>query len=137
MPTTDSQQFGIWGEQAAIRHLVTKGYRILETNWLLGIGKNPERQLGGKIELDIIAYDGPTLVFIEVKTRKNEFFGHPETAVTRSKQKNIFRAADTYVRQNQLNVNVRFDIIAVVGTSPDNFTITHIPNAFYPTLYRR
>lgn len=139
MNTFDSHQLGLQGEQAAIRYLTKKGFRIIETNWLLRSGTNLNRKLGGKggNEIDIIAYDGPTLVFVEVKTRRTERFGHPESAVNRIKQQRIFQTANSYIRIKGLNVNVRFDIISIVGNSPENFCVTHLPNAFFPTVYRR
>ncbi len=129
-----AHELGIAGEKAAVDYLRKKGYQIAETNWVLEIRNNSEHKQRGRKELDIIAYDGPELVIVEVKTRTNEYYGHPELAVTPQKQRNIFNATNAYIHSKKLDVNVRFDIISIVGTSPDNFQITHLINAFRPRV---
>ena len=115
-------ELGREGEEQARKLLKSKGYKILECNWRCHFG-----------ELDIIAKDGKTLVVVEVKTRRTSYYGEPELAVNRKKQKNIVRMADTYIRQNGIDLEVRFDIISVVIGS-GQCMINHIPDAFYPTL---
>ena len=112
---------GVKGEQLATAYLKNKGYSILETNWRF---KN--------LEADIIATIDNTLVIAEVKTRQSNFFGEPETFVTKQKQKNLIKAANEYVVRNDLDMDVRFDIISVVMNNSG--TINHIEGAFYPTL---
>lgn len=83
-------------------------------------------------ELDIIALDGDVLVFVEVKTRKRNCLVSPEMAVDRKKMLSICSAANAYIRYNQLDVRIRFDIVTVVG-SEGGFDVNHIRDAFvYP-----
>ncbi|MES2591551.1 MAG: YraN family protein [Bacteroidota bacterium] len=113
---------GTKGEKLASTFLQDKGYAVLETNWRF---KN--------LEADIIATIAKTLVIAEVKTRKSNYFGEPETFVNKQKQKNLIKAANEYVLRNNLNLEVRFDIISIVmGDSQTK--INHIEDAFYPTV---
>ncbi len=112
---------GRTGEEAAAGYLAGKGFRIEATGY---------RKLRG--EIDIIAHDGPTLVFIEVKTRRAEQFGFPEEAVTPAKQAQIRRIAEVYLMDAGLvesRTPCRFDVLSLV---PDGtgFRIRHIRNAF-------
>ncbi len=110
------------GEALAANHLRQNGYTILETNW----------QSSHK-EIDIIAQKGDLLVVVEVKARKTAFFGEPEEFVTRSKQKMLIAAANHYLSKNNLDLEVRFDIISVLFKG-EKYRVTHIEDAFYPTL---
>ena len=108
---------GQQGEAKAAAYLTAKGYRILARNFAA---------VGG--EIDIVAQDGKTLVFVEVKTRAYEAFGGPIGAVTQSKQQKIARAATQYIKANGLKFDrIRFDI---VGVLPEK--IEHVENAFSP-----
>lgn len=109
------------GEEMAAKFLEEKGYTILETNWRFM-----------NLEADIIAEISKTLVIAEVKTRKSNYFGEPESFVTKQKQKNLIKAANAYVERKQLDLEVRFDIVSVVLN--DNTSIKHIEDAFYPLL---
>lgn len=113
---------GRWGERQAVRYLKSRKYRILGNR--VRIGRHDE--------LDIIAEQGRVLVFAEVKTRKNEQFGRPISAVNNAKRKRISRAAVGYLRKRKLKPEyLRFDVIEVVGEpggeAPE---IRHIENAF-------
>jgi putative endonuclease len=110
------------GEVAAVAHLKEKGYRILHTNWRLG-----------SYELDIVAQTDDELVIIEVKTRSGGSLTNPEDAVTDRKIRNIVAATDCYIRQFDIDLSARFDIISIVG-NPPNFEIEHIEDAFYPPV---
>jgi putative endonuclease len=105
------------GEELAVKFLKEKGYDILEINWRF---KN--------LEADIIATIDKTLIVAEVKTRKSNYFGEPETFVNKQKQQNLIKAAHQYIQQNNLDLDVRFDIIAIVMNDLTN--ITHIEDAF-------
>jgi putative endonuclease len=118
----DHLELGREGEERARELLRSKGYKILECNWRCSFG-----------EIDIIAKDGEVLVIVEVKTRATSFFGDPELAVNRKKQKNIIRMADNYIKYKGLDLEVRFDIVSVI-ISNGKCEIHHIPDAFYPTL---
>ncbi len=113
---------GRWGEQQAVRFLKSKGFKILG-----------ERVRAGKHdELDIIAQDRTSLVFIEVKTRRNETFGRPFAAVGKEKRRRLARAAVAYLKkQNTEPEYIRFDVVEVVGEPGGNPPeIRHIENAF-------
>lgn len=113
---TEKRQTGNAGEERAKAYLIEQGYTILETNWTCG-----------HLEVDIIATDNQSVVFVEVKTRASEKFGGPEQAVNKQKQRNLIRAANSYVIRNHINKEVRFDIIAIVQDKID-----HIKDAFAP-----
>ncbi|MDR0870047.1 MAG: YraN family protein [Planctomycetaceae bacterium] len=113
---------GIAGEKAAADFLTAKGYKILQQNFLLPDG-----------EIDIAAMDGQTLVIVEVKTRKNNNFGKPYEAVTEAKQRRMVKLAGQFMYQFRLSRSpVRFDIVSLTGTSPDDFAIEHFERAFNP-----
>ena len=121
----EHNDFGKWGEQLAREFLEEKGYLILEQNWNCG-----------HKEIDIIALDGQELVIVEVKTRRVTFLVDPEETVDKTKQRFLIWAAETYVKRNKLDFDVRFDIIAVVVDQNNEHRIDHIENAFYPMLSR-
>jgi putative endonuclease len=108
------QLSGIRGEDLASDLLIQKGYKILQRNFRLRIG-----------EIDIIALDGDTLAFIEVKTRKSSQFGSPLEAITRSKLQSIIRTAQVYkLSHPQLPETMRIDAVAI--TIADDNTISSI-----------
>ena len=109
------------GEEYAAEYLISRGYVIRDVNWV-----------SGKFELDIVAYRDATIVVVEVKTRRNVDFAYPEEAVTEKKVRNMVRAADAYMRMFELDFDVRFDVVSIVGKEPP-FEIEHIEDAFYPT----
>lgn len=107
------------GEELAVQFLQRLGYVIISTNWH-----------EHKFEIDIIAKDKEEIVFIEVKTRSSNFFGSPEEAVTISKQKHLIEGADYYINKNEIDLECRFDVIAIIKN--DTATeINHIKSAFY------
>ncbi|NVJ88410.1 MAG: YraN family protein [Flavobacteriaceae bacterium] len=106
------------GEQLALNFLVDAGYTILEKNY---------RYL--KAEVDIIAQKNEVLAAIEVKTRTSSYFGNPEEFVNPKKVKLLTLAIDNYVTENDLDVEVRFDIIAII-TNKKQTKIEHLENAF-------
>ena len=114
---------GALGEQFALEYLIEKNYQILETNWMCG-----------HKEVDIIAKDGDTIVFIEVKTRHDKCLVDPEITVDHYKQRHLIWAANSYVNRYQYDLDVRFDIIAIVVNPNNEKKIEHIIDAFYPSL---
>ena len=115
-------KLGIEGEEIACALLRDKGYHIAERNWRYG-----------KLELDIIAKKKDTLVVVEVKTRTSDYHGDPEDFVSRSKQKHIIKATNEYILQKDLNLETRFDVIAIIMNGKDT-TVKHLENAFYPLV---
>lgn len=112
-------ELGHWGEDVAADYLRRKGYTIVERDWR-----------SGHYDLDIIACDGETLVFVEVKTRSNRMFSDPETAVGYQKIRNLQQAANHYVKYRHIDLPIRFDIITVVGAMGDTPEVEHIEDAF-------
>lgn len=111
-------ELGKFGEELAVDHLLEKGYTILETNWRYQ-----------KAEVDIIAQKGDILAAVEVKTRSTNEFGDPQDFVKKKKIQLLTMAVDEYVNRHELNVEVRFDIIAI--TLNKELEIEHLEDAFY------
>jgi putative endonuclease len=111
-------ELGMLGEELAVDHLLQKGYTILETNWRYQ-----------KAEVDIIAQKGEILAAVEVKTRSTNEFGDPQDFVKKKKIKLLTMAVDEYVNRYALEVEVRFDIIAI--TMNKALEIEHLEDAFY------
>lgn len=109
---------GRTGEEAAARYLMYAGYHIHALGWRFG-----------HLEIDIVAEWYGCLVFVEVKTRRDERFGAAEEAVDAEKQRRLVRAGNAYLRYHHLDQPARFDIIAVTGERPP-FAIRHIEHAF-------
>lgn len=102
------------GEALAAEHLVRSGYRLVASNFKVNVGRN---RLGAIVqaEIDLIAYEGATLCFVEVKTRASDWYAAPEANVDLRKQRQISRAARAYRRIFGLSgVPYRYDVIAVV-----------------------
>lgn len=115
----EHNKLGDLGEELAVEHLVKNGYDILERNYTYQ-----------KAEVDIIAQKGDTLVVIEVKTRSTADFGNPQDFLKPKQMKRLVMAVDAYIIENDLDVQVRFDIIAIVieGKTID---LEHLEDAFY------
>lgn len=94
---------GSRGEALAARYLRKKGYRILMCNYQ-----------SGAAEIDIVALDADTLVFVEVKTRRSEAVASPEMQVNFRKQRQISKAARSYIRYYKTPPRTRFDVVAIV-----------------------
>jgi putative endonuclease len=115
----ERKQFGLTGEALAETYLKQAGYRILERNYRTKLG-----------EIDIIAKDHDTIVFIEVKTRRSEHYGSPKWAVTPKKQRKISMVALLYLKSTrQSRARARFDVVSI-GPLEQNTRIELIKNAF-------
>ena len=97
-----TKERGDAGERRACEILRDAGYLIVARNWRTRFG-----------EIDIVARDGETLVFVEVKMRSCEGFGGPEAALTPAKQRRIIAAASEFLAQTRAEVPVRFDLVAI------------------------
>ena len=120
---TIQQKLGDEGEKLALHLLRSKGIEILATNWRTG-----------HLELDIIGRHHDELIIVEVKTRGTFFFGTPESAVTKTKIARLAEATEEYLIQMDLDLIVRYDIIAVM-LSEGQMNIEHFEDAFYPGAY--
>jgi putative endonuclease len=117
-----SSETGLTGERLAAEHLAKLGYRLVVANFKVPVGRNSKGvQVTG--EIDLIALDGETLCFVEVKTRVSRDFGGPLTAVDVRKQRQISRTARVYRRIFSIyDMQYRFDVVSVVlerGASPE------------------
>lgn len=118
------QILGIEGEASAAAYLKEKGYTVVAQNYRCTYG-----------EVDIIAKDGNTLVFVEVKTRSSKTFGSPLAAVGYRKQQQISKTAFAYLSENQLgDVDARFDVISILREKGKQVQIGHVIDAFDYTL---
>ena len=116
-----TRERGAWGEERAARYLKKKQYRIIARNYTSRFG-----------EIDLIARDKDTVVFVEVKTRAGSAYGRPGEAVDHAKQKKMIKTAMTYIQQNKLDerdVGYRFDIVEILYTDT-GYRVEHIENAF-------
>ena len=112
-------ELGKKGEQLAVDYLVNNNYDIKERNYRFD-----------KAEVDIIAKKNEILAIIEVKTRSTSDFGNPQDFVKPKQIQRLVKAVDEYVTENDLDVEIRFDIIAIVKTGT-TYDIEHLENAFY------
>ena len=101
-------ELGKWGEDCAVEYLQRKGYSIVARDWK-----------SGHRDIDVIAIDEGTMVFVEVKTRRNRDFVNPEEAVDYHKLRNLQGAINHYVKFFHVDSDIRFDIITVVGILGD------------------
>ena len=110
---------GQLGEDLAVDHLLASGYKILQRNYRFD-----------RAEVDILASKGDLLAVVEVKTRSSSSFGDPQEFVKPKQIKNLVKAVDHYIESRKLDLNVRFDIVAVTKTS-SGFDVEHLEDAFY------
>ena len=123
-------ELGKLGEAYAAAYLEQRGYRLVAANFTLPFGRN----LRGAVvnnEIDLIAYDGETLCFVEVKTRASDWFAPPQVNVDLRKRRQITRAARAYRRMFELeNETYRFDVVTVVLPNDSTPQIELIKNYF-------
>ena len=115
----EHNELGKLGEELAVEFLVKAGYEILERNWVFQ-----------KAEVDIIARIRDIVAIVEVKTRSSIDFGLPQEFVKPKKIQLLVKAVNEYITINELDVEVRFDIIAIHKTAKE-FVIEHLESAFY------
>ena len=125
---TKKRIIGDFGEDAAVKYLKRKHYKILDRNAVLG-----------KLELDVVAKNKTDIVFVEVKTRSvesvdgNFVYGRPSDAVNLEKRRNTVSAAYAYLKENPSRLNMRIDVIEVYldknAEKPTVLKIEHIENA--------
>lgn len=111
-------ELGKKGEELAVEFLQKNGYKILDKNWRFK-----------KAEIDIIALKKDVLAVVEVKTRSTSYFGNPQDFVNQKKIQLLVEAINEYVISKDLDVEVRFDIVAIIKNNQD-FNIEHLEDAF-------
>ena len=120
----EQKLLGILGEKMARTFLSEKDFLIKTTNYRFK-----------KWEIDIIAEKENTIIFVEVKTRQNDYLGEPWRAVTKTKQKQIIRVAHEYLVLNNIEKEARFDIVSIIhDPNIQRNEIEHIEDAFYAML---
>ncbi len=121
MPTDTRRATGIRGEEEAARFLARSGYAILDRNVRTRAG-----------EIDLVAKEGKTLVFVEVKTRRDLEGDPPQAAVNTRKQNRLGKLAHGYLKLKRIRqVPCRFDVVSVIINDEGGVkAIRHIPNAF-------
>lgn len=115
----EHNELGKLGEEMAVEFLQKEGYTILQTNYTFQ-----------KAEIDILAEKAAVLAVVEVKTRSSLDFGLPQDFVKPKKIQLLVKAVDAFVIQNDLDLEVRFDIIAI-HKEDKSFVIEHLIDAFY------
>jgi putative endonuclease len=110
---------GSEGETLALQFLKKQGYAIIARNYKTRIG-----------EIDIIAREGETIVFVEVKTRSNDSFGAPYESVTTPKRQKMKNVASLYLKRQKKECPARFDIISITCLGNGQKAIHHIRDAF-------
>lgn len=110
---------GTKGEDLAVKFLKKKGYKIIARNYKNYVG-----------EIDIIARDGDTVVFIEVKTRADDSFGYPFEAVNKRKRQKLKNLALLYLKKQGKELPVRFDVLSIFCMDDGKKEIEHIKDAF-------
>jgi putative endonuclease len=119
---TTTREKGKASEDTAVDFLMKNGYEILERNWYKG-----------HYELDVIARKNGIVAIIEVKSLSYNYIQEPYQQVNRNKQRTIIAATNAYIRQHNINDDVRFDIVSII-TGKNEPVVEHIENAFYPTV---
>jgi len=118
--SVERKKLGADTEFLASQFLSEKGFNIVERNFRCSLG-----------EIDLIAQDSKTLVFVEVKARRSLRFGSPSLAVNWQKQKRLFRLAQWYLKSKKITkTSCRFDVVSVHAPVTGKPQIKHIPNAF-------
>ena len=111
-------ELGKKGEQLAVNYLMNEGYKIVERNWRFQ-----------KAEIDIIATKEKMLISVEVKTRSNNDYGNPQDFVNPKKIKLMVLAMNEYILKRNLDIELRFDIIAITKNK-SSFNVEHFQDAF-------
>lgn len=118
----DPKKLGRWGERRSCRYLRGKGYRLITQNFRCKTG-----------EVDLVMADGDSMVFVEVKTRRDEHQTRAIEAVNFNKRQRLSRAANRFVRKYKIvDKPLRFDIVTVVLGAKGSPEIRHYKNAFVP-----
>lgn len=107
------------GEEKAIAHLISLGHVLLAANYRVG-----------RDEVDVITSYEKFIVFTEVKTRSDSYYGQPEEFVDKKKRMAMKRVAEVYMREHHSNADIRFDIISIHNHKGE-LKVYHIPDAFF------
>jgi putative endonuclease len=111
------------GEELAHEYLVKKGYKIKARNWHFN-----------HYELDLVAEQSNELVIVEVKTRSANIYETLDEAISKAKIRFLVNAAEAYILENEIDLETRFDIIAIKWFGKGKYELEHIENAFQPPV---
>ena len=115
-----ARELSIQGEDLARKYLKKNGYKILKRNYVCRSG-----------EIDIVAYERGTISFVEVKTRRSDYFGTPEMSITDKKRRNIIRTALHYLMSNKIeDIDYRFDVVSIMYKNESGPDIVLLKEAF-------
>lgn len=114
-------ELGKIGENLALEYLLDKGYMLRDRNWRYR-----------HLEIDLVMAYEHKVVFVEVKTRASEDLLEAVIAVNQQKINRLLRAANVYIQLFQLDCDIRFDIVTLVGRDTNNMNVKHFENAFEP-----
>ncbi len=112
-----NQRIGKWGEETAVTYLTERGYEIITRNAHTPYG-----------EIDIIAKQGETLIFVEVKTRTSNSMGLPEESITPRKRQHMIAAAEHYAAEHEID-HWQIDVISIEGKPGSKPKVTYFENA--------
>jgi putative endonuclease len=134
-------ELGRRGEELAAAYLLQLGYRIVAANFSLPVGRNRSGAIID-VEIDLVAYEGRTLCFVEVKSRASSWFAPPQANVDRRKQRQIARAGRVYRRMFDLtDAPYRYDVVTVVlpaeEDDPAEFEIKLLRNYWTEDMLRK
>lgn len=118
-------EWGRKGEEITRDYITKLGHPVTEQNW----------RCGNRLEIDLISQQGDEMVFIEVKTRNGKF-NSAEDAIDEKKIKQLVKAANAYLNQQEKDYDARFDVALIEG-DPEDYEFTYIENAFIPPLNAR
>lgn len=114
MTSQDHLELGRRGEELAAAYLQQAGYRIVASNFTVPVGRNRNDAVI-TVEIDLVAYEGPILCFVEVKTRASDWFAAPTANVDLRKQRQIMRAGHAYRRIFGLAAApYRYDVLSIL-----------------------
>lgn len=119
---TRSAQWGRLGETITKDYIARKGFPVTAENW----------RCGGRYEIDLISQQGDVMAFIEVKTRNGKY-NSAEDAIDIKKMKQLVKAANLFLQQQERDFTARFDVALIEG-SPENYEFTYLEDAFIPPL---
>lgn len=132
-----TSEIGAEGERLAAEFLIKQSYRLVLTNFKVPVGRN-SRDAIVTGEIDLIAYDGDKLCFVEVKTRSSDEFSSPLAAVDLRKQRQIVRTARVYRKIFHLSdTRIRYDVISIVLTKNERPKIELFENYFNEDIFRK
>lgn len=118
----DHNELGKLGEQMVHDHLIELGHQVLAQNYAFD-----------RAEVDIISEFKGKLIVTEVKTRESDYLTDPDELIPPSKQRQIIKAADQYIKEHEIDLDCQFDVFIVILNSKQK-ELRHIEDAFYPSL---